>query len=490
MRLAELAARTGRPLPEGMPDPVIRGLSSDSRSLHAGYLFAALPGGQIDGIEFLEEAVHRGAAAALVPPAAASRAKALGITAVADVVPRRRLARMAAAFYGAQPDMVVAVTGTNGKTSTAHFLAELWRGAGLHAAEIGTLGVSAGPGTDLASAALNLTTPDPVTLHAELASLSEAGLNHAVLEASSHGLDQHRLDGVHIATGILTTVGRDHLDYHGTEHAYRAAKRRLFAELVTPGGTAIFNLASVDQDTLAAAERRDLNVVTYGRGDEADWQLKAVTPDVQGQVLQLLTPRGERIVPFGPLGQFQAENALAALVAAVVSDVPVDDVVNGLSSLTAPAGRLERVGTRGGASVFVDYAHTPDALAAALDALRPHVRGVLHVVFGCGGDRDSGKRLLMGEVAARHADRVTVTDDNPRSEDPATIRAEVLQGAPDAAEVGDRFEAIASALGSLRDDDALLVAGKGHETTQTVRGVATPFDDRAVVRHLLGRGGA
>ncbi len=490
MRLAELAARTGRPLPDGMPDPDIRGLSADSRSLHAGYLFAALPGGRIDGVEFLEDAVHRGAAAALVPPAAASRAKALGITAVADVAPRRRLARMAAAFYGAQPETVVAVTGTNGKTSTAHFLAGLWRASGLRAAAIGTLGVRTGSDGDQASAGPNLTTPDPVALHAELASLAETGLDHAVVEASSHGLDQHRLDGVHIAVAILTTIGRDHLDYHGSEHAYRAAKRRLFSELVAADGTAIFNADCADPETVAVAEERGLRVVTYGRTADADWRLAGVVPGEEGQILQLSTPYGERTAPFVPLGQFQAENALAAVAAAVVSGVPADAAIAGLPALTAPAGRLERVGSTGRGAVFVDYAHTPDALAAALGALRPHVAGALHVVFGCGGDRDPGKRVLMGEVAARHADRVTVTDDNPRSEDPAAIRAQVLRGAPDAVETGDRFDAIDAALAALGEGDALLIAGKGHETTQTAGGTVTPFDDRAVVRRLIGRGSA
>ena len=490
MRLAELAARTGRPLPDGMPDPDIRGLSADSRSLHAGYLFAALPGGRTDGVEFLEDAVHRGAAAALVPPAAASRAKALGITTVADVVPRRRLARMAAAFYEAQPEAIVAVTGTNGKTSTAHFLAGLWRASGRRAAAIGTLGVGTGGAGDRAPAGPGLTTPDPVALHAELAALAGAGLRHAVIEASSHGLDQHRLDGVRIAVAVLTTIGRDHLDYHGSEHAYRAAKRRLFSELVAADGTAVFNADCADPATVAAAARRGLKVVTYGRTADADWRLAGVAPGEDGQVLRLSTPAGERTAAFVPLGRFQAENALAAVAAAVASGVPADAAVAGLPALTAPAGRLERVGARGGAAVFVDYAHTPDALAAALGALRPHAAGALHVVFGCGGDRDPGKRVLMGAVAARHADRVTVTDDNPRSEDPAAIRAQVLQGAPGAVEIGDRFEAIDAALAALADGDALLIAGKGHETTQAAGGAVTPFDDRAVARRLLGRGGA
>ena len=487
MRLTELAARTGRPLPPGGPDPEIHGLDADSRSLRPGYLFAALPGGRRDGAEFLEEAGQRGAVAALVPPAVALRTEALGLRAVPDPVPRRRLARMAAAFYGLQPDTVVAVTGTNGKTSTAHFLAALWRRDGRPAAEIGTLGVRTGDASGDLPAGPVLTTPDPVALHARLASLARAGIDRVVLEASSHGLDQRRLDGVDLSMAILTTLGRDHLDYHGTEPAYRAAKRRLFSELLGPGGTAIVNRGTAGQDILAAVRRREVRVVTYGRAAGADWRLRSAQPTDRGQQLHLSTPDGDRTVPFGPLGGFQAENGLAALVAAVTSGVPPEEAFAGLASLRPPAGRLERVASRGGASIFVDYAHTPEALAAALDALRPHVQRDVHVVFGCGGDRDRGKRALMGAIAAGRANRVTVTDDNPRSEDPAAIRAAIRRGAPAATEVGDRRDAIARALVLLRDGDALLIAGKGHEAVQIAQGVATPFDDRAVVRELVAR---
>ena len=490
MRLAELAARTGSPLRKGIADPDIRGLSADSRSLRPGYLFAALQGGRTDGTEFLEDAARRGAAAALVPPAAITQAQVLGLAAIPDEQPRRRLARMAAAFYGSQPRIIVAVTGTNGKTSTAHFLAGLWRTCGIRAATIGTLGVRIGVGSDQAEGRLQLTTPEPVALHAELAALHDSGIAHAVLEASSHGLDQHRLDGVRIAIGILTTIGRDHLDYHGTEEAYRAAKRRLFSDLVIPRGTAIFNTESIDPATRAAAADRALDIVTYGRGPDADWRLLAAEPHGQGQRLHVGTPDGEWTASFTPLGAFQAENALAAAAAAAASGIPAEEAIAGLSPLSPPAGRLERVAAVGRAAVYVDYAHTPDALAAALVALRPHVVGLLHVVFGCGGDRDPGKRRLMGAVAGRYADRVTVTDDNPRSENPAAIRAAVLKGVRQATEIGDRRDAIADAIGSLAPGDALLIAGKGHESIQIVKGVATPFDDRVVAQCLAGRLGA
>ncbi len=487
MRLAELAVRSGPPLADGLPDPDIRGLCSDSRSLRHGELFAALPGDRTDGSRFLQQAFRRGAAAALVAPDAERHAREIGLATVVDPRPRQRLARMAAVFYEAQPDMVVAVTGTNGKTSTAHFLAELWRHSGRRAATIGTLGVGVNGDRRPPDGVPCLTTPDPVALHAELASLSRAGFDHAVLEASSHGLHQHRLDGVRIAVGILTSIGRDHLDYHGTEAAYHAAKRRLFSELVESGGTAVFNAAHVDPCTLEAARNRTLNIVTYGWPDGACWQALATETESGNQRLRIRTPAGEASVRFAPRGAFQAENALAAAAAAVASGLSVDDTVAGLAALTAPAGRLEEVAVHEGARVFVDYAHTPDALAAALEALRPHTPGKLHVVFGCGGDRDRGKRRSMGAVAARHADRVIITDDNPRSEDPAAIRAEAKQDAPDAREIGDRLEAIAAGIAALEAGDTLLVAGKGHETTQVVGGEATPFDDRAVVRRLTQR---
>ncbi len=485
MKLAELAARSGPPLPSGAPDPEIHGLSADSRSLRTGYLFAALPGVRQDGMAFLEEAVGRGAVAALVPPAAEARARTLGIAVVADALPRRRLARMAAVFHGSQPATVVAVSGTNGKTSTAHFLAGLWRHAGLAAAAVGTLGVRTRDAPAAAPSVPPLTTMEPVALHARLTALAQTGVTHTVLEASSHGLDQYRLDGTRIAVAVLTAMGRDHLDYHRTEHAYRAAKRRLFAELLAPGGTAIVNRDTASHDIVSGADRADVTVLGYGRSPGADWRLRAARPAGRGQRLHLSTPDGERTVRFGPPGGFQADNALAALAAAVTTGVPLDAALAGLESLQAPVGRLERVAAPDGASIFVDYAHTPDALAAALDALRPHAEGGLHVVFGCGGDRDPGKRVLMGEVAAERADRVTVTDDNPRSEDPAAIRAAVRRGAPDSLEIGDRRSAIEHALSQLQAGDVLLIAGKGHETAQIVQGEARPFDDRALVRSLV-----
>lgn len=484
MLLADLARASGRPLPRGSPNPDIAGLSADSRAVAPGFLFAALPGARADGAGFLDDALARGAAAVLAPPGAAvRRARGRGVAAVADRDPRRRLARMAAAFHGAQPATVAAVTGTNGKTSIAHFLAAIWRAQGLRAAAIGTLGVQA-PGVGTGGAG-GLTTPDPVALHAGLARLAAAGVGHAVLEASSHGLAQRRLDGVRIRCGVLGTVGRDHLDYHGTVARYRAAKRRLFGELVEPGGAAVLNADAPGAPAFCrAAARRGLRVVAYGRGAGAAWRIESSRPAGDGQELGIRAPGGRRAVAFPLIGGFQAENALAAAAAAAATGTAEEEALGALAALDAPAGRLERVARHRGAAAYVDYAHTPDALAAALAALRPHVAGRIHLVFGCGGDRDPGKRVLMGRAAARGADEATVTDDNPRTEDPARIRAEVLRGCPGAREEGDRRAAIRGALARLAPGDALLVAGKGHEAVQERGAEALPFDDREVVRGL------
>ncbi len=397
--------------------------------------------------------------------------------------PRRRLAQLAAGLAGGQPRVVVAVTGTNGKTSTVEFLRQIWIAGGKPAASLGTLGLIAegfdpGPG---------LTTPDPVSLAQTLARLARAGVQHAAMEASSHGLDQFRLDGVRLAAGAFTNLTRDHLDYHGSEAAYRAAKLRLFAELLPTGAPAVAS-SEMDATTLAAladiATARRLDLRTVGEAGSAI-RLLAVEPRPDGQLLRIDAAGVRREVVLPLPGRFQADNALMA--AALAAALGERDVLDRLPSLRGVRGRLELAARLpNGAAVYVDYAHTPDALERLLTALRPHTAGRLHVVFGAGGDRDRGKRPLMGAAAARLADVAIVTDDNPRSEDPAAIRAAVLAACPGGREIGDRARAIAEALNGLGPGDVLAVAGKGHEQGQTIGDTVIPFDDVDVVRRLVG----
>lgn len=461
----------------------IAGITADSRSVGPGYLFAALPGSRVDGRAFIGDAVARGAVAVLAPDGTPWPPGVPPRPLLQDPEPRRRLAQLAAAFAGPQPRTMVAVTGTNGKTSTVEFLRQLWMAGGKPAASLGTLGLIAdgfdpGPG---------LTTPDPVSMAATLAKLARAGVQHAAMEASSHGLDQFRLDGVRLAAAAFTNLTRDHLDYHGSEAAYRAAKLRLFAELLPPGAPAVAN-SDMDATTLAElsaiAARRRLALRTVGENGSA-LRLVSVTPRPDGQVLRI-SMEGRQLEADVPLpGRFQADNALMA--AALAMALGGSDVLARLGRLTGVRGRLELAARLpNGAAVYVDYAHTPDALERLLIALRPHTAGRLHVVFGAGGDRDRGKRPLMGAAAARLADVAIVTDDNPRSEDPASIRAAVLAGCPGARDIGDRARAIAEALNGLAPGDVLAVAGKGHEQGQTIGTTVLPFDDVSVVRALVG----
>ena len=400
-----------------------------------------------------------------------------------DREPRQRLARIAALLAGKQPDTVVAVTGTNGKTSTVEFLRQLWTLASFKAASLGTLGLIApgfapGPG---------LTTPDPISLAESLAGLARSGIQHAALEASSHGLDQFRLDGVRFAAAGFSNLTRDHLDYHGTLDAYRAAKLRLFADLLPEGSPAIA-CADMEPATLAAlrdiAVRRRLKLRTVGEAGE-HWRLLRTRPRADGQDLTIAAGGTERTVPLMLPGRFQADNVM--LAGALAEALGMPDVITRLPSLTGVRGRMELAATLpNGAAVYVDYAHTPDALERLLAALRPHTAGRLIVVFGAGGDRDRGKRPLMGDAAARLADRAIVTDDNPRSEDPASIRSAILAACSGAMEIGDRAQAIEAGLNMLRHGDVLAVAGKGHEQGQIVGTTVIPFDDASVIRHLAG----
>ena len=475
VRASELI-ETGIALEAVAGDPEIGGITADSRRVAPGFLFAALPGAQRDGARFVPEAVARGAVAVL---GARDVAVPSGIARLVADNPRRALARAAARFHGAQPATVVAVTGTSGKTSVADFTRQLWTLLGRSAASLGTLGIVSQQGVRAGA----LTTPDPVELHRALAELAREGVTHAAMEASSHGLDQFRLDGVRLAAGAFTNLSRDHLDYHPTMAAYLAAKRRLFDELLAPGAAAVLNADAPESAALAALARdRGLRVVTYGRAG-GEIRLVDLIPVAGGQRL-VLDAFGRRVeVVLALPGAFQASNALAALGLVVASGAEARWAVQALPKLAGVAGRMQHVATRAnGAAVYVDYAHKPDALEAVLTALRPHATRELAVVFGCGGDRDAGKRPIMGALAARLADRVWVTDDNPRSEAPEAIRRQILAGAPAAAEIGSRREAIFLAVAALQPGDVLVLAGKGHERGQIVGAVTHPFDDADVAR--------
>lgn len=483
MRLGELMRRTG--IAGLVENGVVAGLTADSRAVAPGMVFAALPGLRADGRAFIADAVDRGAAAVIAPEGTDWPPGVPVRPLITSADPRRTLALMAAAFHGAQPRTVVAVTGTNGKTSTVDFLRQVWTAEGERAASLGTLGLVAEgfpPGP-------SLTTPDPVALHATLAALARAGVGAAAMEASSHGLDQRRLDGVVLAAAGFTNLTRDHLDYHGGMDAYRAAKLRLFDTLL-PAGAAGAVCTETDATTLEAlrgiARARRFRLLTVGEAGEAV-RLLAARPLPDGQAIEV-TAFGARHALHLPLpGRFQADNALLAAALAVGAGMAADAAFEALRHLAGVRGRMERAAVLpNGAAVYVDYAHTPDALTRLLAALRPHTAGRLHVLFGAGGDRDPGKRPLMGRAAADAADKVWITDDNPRSEDPATIRAAVMAGAPGAIDAGAREAAIASALGDLRPGDVLALAGKGHERGQEIAGVVHPFDDVEVVRRLVG----
>jgi UDP-N-acetylmuramoyl-L-alanyl-D-glutamate--2,6-diaminopimelate ligase len=487
LRLSEIMSGEGGIATIAPPgDPEIRGLSLDSRRVEPGFVFAALPGTRTDGNKYVDEAVARGAVVILTDdPQSYDALTRLEppVTIVGDVNPRRRIARMAARFYRPQPETVVAVTGTNGKTSVTVFARQLWQGLGLPAASFGTIGIVA-PGFSRPG---SLTTPDPVTLHSELNALAQGGVDRVAIEASSHGLDQYRLDGLKPKAAAFTNLTRDHLDYHHDMAAYRAAKTRLFTELLAKDGAAIVNLDDETGAELALmCAARGQRVIGYGRDRRAALRLVAARPTGIGQelTLDLLGRRHDVSLPL--IGEFQAMNALAALGLTIATGADPARVVALLPSLQGAPGRMERVGTHpSGAPILVDYAHTPDALENALKSLRAHCRGRVIVVFGAGGDRDPGKRPQMGAIAALLADIAIVTDDNPRGEEPASIRRAILQACPNAIEIGDRAAAIRRGLAMLQAGDALLLAGKGHETGQIVGGKTLPFSDAGVARAAL-----
>jgi UDP-N-acetylmuramoyl-L-alanyl-D-glutamate--2,6-diaminopimelate ligase len=458
----------------------IAGISADSRALGPGFVFVAVPGTKTDGLAFVPQALAAGAVAVM-----AEAARDQGIPADVAWVKtpnvRRALALAAAKFFRRQPAVIAAVTGTSGKTSVATFTRQIWARLGYSAASIGTIGVV----TPTRSVYGSLTTPDPVALHRTLDELAGEGVTHLALEASSHGLDQHRLDGVRVSVGSFTNITRDHLDYHLNLDAYLAAKLRLFTDLIAPGGIAVIDVDHDRADAVVAAARgRGLNVMTVGRtGDD----IRLLNAEIDGfaQVLRVTHAGRVHRVRLPLVGGFQVENALLAAGQVIAAGGDATAAFAAVEHLEGAKGRLERVGDKNGAPIFVDYAHKPDALAKALDALRPYVRRRLVVVFGAGGDRDKGKRPLMGAVAAEKADRVIVTDDNPRSEDPAAIRAEILKATKGAVEIADRGRAIARAVASLDPGDVLLVAGKGHESGQIIGDRVLPFTDHDAVTAAL-----
>lgn len=480
----ERMAPARRPLPDspgwrelaGIP---LAGIAADSRRVRPGFLFAALPGARVDGRAFIADAVAEGAAAVLAPDGTAWPPGVPPRPLIEDPEPRRRLAELATAFAGPGPKTIAAITGTNGKTSTVEFLRQIWELAGQKAASLGTLGLISPAAVEPGA----LTTPDPVALAETMARLARMGIDHAAIEASSHGLQQFRLDGLSLAAGGFASFSRDHLDYHGNMAAYRAAKLRLFTELL-PEGAPVVAAAGLDHATLARlraiARRRHLRLETTGAGGSLI-RLDRVVPLPEGQRLRLAGI--EILLPLP--GRFQAENALLAAGLAML--LGEEAALAHIANLRPVRGRLERAAVlANGAVAYVDYAHTPDAIENVLAALRPHTQGKLAIVFGAGGDRDRGKRAAMGRAAARGAAHIIVTDDNPRTEDPAAIRRAVLAGCPGAVEIGDRERAIAAALSDLGPGDVLVVAGKGHEPGQIVGTSVLPFDDAAVIRRLAG----
>lgn len=460
---------------------VVTGLALDSRAVKPGDAFFAVPGAKADGLSFVPQAINRGAAVVISQKPAPGLGKETLRLVVPDV--RAALAEAAARYYPTQPNIIVAVTGTSGKTSVAVFVRQIWAWLGFQAASLGTIGLVSPAGEDKGA----LTTPDAITLHRTLDCLAQDRVTHLAIEASSHGLDQHRLDGVRLSAGAFTNLSRDHLDYHASLADYLAAKTRLFTELLRPGAAAVVDVDSPAGEHVArAAASRGLHVFTVGRTGR-DMILRGAEPDGFATRLIVGATGHDTSVRLPLAGLFQVQNALVAAGLCVACGADTREVLAALEHIKGAPGRLDLIGDRNGAPVFVDYAHKPDALEQVLVTLRPYAKGRLTVVFGCGGDRDAGKRPIMGAIAARLADCVIVTDDNPRSEDPAKIRSAIMVQAPSAIEIGDRAAAIRTAIARLGAGDVLVIAGKGHETGQIV-GIATlPFSDHAAAAEALAQ---
>ena len=462
----------------------VAGLAVDSRAVKPGDLFFALSGAKTDGAKFIQAAIAAGAVAIAGERSPVGECRVPFVT---TQNPRRALALAAAKFYPKQPSTIAAVTGTSGKTSVAAFTRQIWQRLGHEAASIGTIGLVSPKRTIYGS----LTTPDPIALHRQLDEIAREGVTHLAFEASSHGLDQYRLDGVRVNAGAFTNLSRDHMDYHPDVAHYLAAKLRLFRDLIVDGGTAVI---SADHDcsgeVIEAARARKLRLITVGRNGEAIGDgIRVVASRIDGfaQRLELAHCGRHYSIRLPLVGEFQIENAVVAAGLVLGTGSEAETVFAELEHLEGAKGRLERVGEVEGAPIFIDYAHKPDALAKALQALRPYATRKLVVVFGAGGDRDAGKRPLMGAIAAENADEVIVTDDNPRSENPHAIRAAILNAAKGAKEIGDRSDAIGSAIASLAKGDVLLIAGKGHETGQIIGERVLPFSDHDAVAQALAQ---
>jgi len=474
LRLSELLKEPG--IAPDM-DKEVTGLTADSRHVKPGYLFAALSGTVTDGRAFIASAIERGAIA-ILSDLSYDISCDIPVYCHKVATPRHELAILSDRFEGGKPDMIIAITGTNGKTSVAHFIRNIWQKLGLSAASIGTLGVVANDRTE----DLHYTTPDPVLLHQVLKRLDVAAVTHVVIEASSHGLDQYRVDAAGIRVAGFTNFSRDHLDYHKDADEYLKAKLGLVSRVVVEGGTVVLNAESdVFPIFRDAARVRGLTIISYGHAD-ADLCLLSVQPHAGGQLLKISVFDQVYTVDLPLIGDFQAMNILCALGMVIASGGDAVAAVASLSGLGNVPGRMEKIcELPTGAAIYVDYAHTPDALKTVLAAIRPHTEGQVIVVFGCGGDRDKGKRPQMGQIAAELADIAIVTDDNPRSEVPADIRAEIMQACPDALEIGDRQAAIIRAMEMAKAGDVVLVAGKGHEDGQVIGDQVIPFNDKDVV---------
>jgi UDP-N-acetylmuramoyl-L-alanyl-D-glutamate--2,6-diaminopimelate ligase len=476
MRLGALLPNAGK-----AGDEIVTGFALDHRKVAPGTIFGAFQGARVNGEDYIEAAIAAGAIAIVARP----EARVEGVLHVADANPRRAFAALAARYFAPFPATTVAITGTNGKTSTAELTRQLWQAAGHRAASIGTLGVTTGyDSVSPRDGTGGLTTPDVVTFLATMAGLAREGISHAAFEASSHGLDQYRTEGLPVTAAAFTNLSRDHLDYHGTMEAYFAAKTRLMSDVVDAGGHAVIWADDGDRSArmIAAARQRGLTLLTVGETGETLKLIKR-TPTALGQDLVIEAGGQTHKIALPLIGAYQAANALVSAGLVIATGGDIKQTLGNLARVSGVRGRLERaVITRSGAAVYVDYAHTPDAIIAACAALRPHVTGRLIIVFGAGGDRDAGKRPLMGEAAAAHADVVVVTDDNPRSENPAAIRASILSATPGGQEIADRRRAIAAAITMALAGDIVLIAGKGHEQGQTVGDRVLPFDDVTVAR--------
>ncbi len=460
----------------------ITGLTADSRQVNDGYLFAALPGVHMDGRDFIPKAIEQGAKVILAP---SGTTKPPGdIEFITSDNPRRDYAYACAKFYQEQPEYIVAVTGTNGKTSVVNFVQQIWQSLNVKGASLGTLGIKT-PEEFIAGA---MTTPDPQVMHEILADLSAKDISHVALEASSHGLDQYRLDGVQIKAAAFTNLTQDHLDYHGDMDTYFQAKARLFSELLPVNGTAVLNSNIPYFLTLKdMADQRNIKVYSYGQKAGASLRYKITSPTLEGYDVSFYMEGEKKHIHVPLIGDFQVDNALAAMLL-VLSEgrYNLNDILQAVTELKPVRGRLENVsGHPDGAGIFVDYAHTPDALENALKALRHHAKGRLICVYGCGGDRDKTKRPLMAKAAAECSDVPIITDDNPRSEDAASIRADALKGAPETMEIGDRHKAIWYAIENAQKGDIVLIAGKGHEQGQEIKGVKYPFDDVTEAKKVI-----